>query len=112
MRSFCFQQGHTDVVRALIVFGIDVNGQLNGTTDSRQHKCKFRRLKMLDMLLSDSIPMVIQSACVLHNFILEMGLVDDDVIVNDKDAPDPEQEEATDGAHDRILCNPGCAEMK
>lgn len=33
-------------------------------------KCKFRRLKYLDMLLEEEIPSIIGSCCVLHNFIL------------------------------------------
>lgn len=40
-------------------------------------KCKFRRLKYLDMLLESEIPDVIVSCCVLHNFILDCEGVDE-----------------------------------
>nr|XP_027215952.1 uncharacterized protein LOC113808677 [Penaeus vannamei] len=33
-------------------------------------KCKFRRLKCLDMTRVDKMPLIITAACVLHNFIL------------------------------------------
>ena len=33
-------------------------------------KCKFRRLKYLDMKLEQEIPVVISACCVIHNFIL------------------------------------------
>ncbi|KAH3735132.1 hypothetical protein DPMN_041594 [Dreissena polymorpha] len=34
-------------------------------------KCKFRRLKYLDILMELEIPVVISAWCVLHNFILQ-----------------------------------------
>lgn len=34
-------------------------------------KCKFRRLKYLDMAKIDFVPTVITAACVLHNFIIK-----------------------------------------
>ena len=40
-------------------------------------KCKFRRLKHLEMHLEQEIPVVIASCCVLHNFILKYETVDD-----------------------------------
>lgn len=41
-------------------------------------KCKFRRLKYLDMKVMDKIPQVICAACALHNFILLTEKLDND----------------------------------
>lgn len=42
-------------------------------------KCKFRRLKYLDMARIDMVPAVIVAACVLHNIILRNdGIVEDE----------------------------------
>jgi hypothetical protein len=39
-------------------------------------KCKFLRLKHLEMHLEQEIPVVIASCCVLHNFILKYETAD------------------------------------
>lgn len=49
-------------------------------------KCKFRRLKHLEMHLEQEIPTVIVSCCILHNFILKFETVDfDDLLSSDND---------------------------
>lgn len=47
-------------------------------------KCKFRRLKYLDMARIDLVPSVITADCVLHNFILhhEGIRVDEQIDIN------------------------------
>ncbi|XP_060598026.1 putative nuclease HARBI1 [Ruditapes philippinarum] len=46
-------------------------------------KCKFRRLKHLDMLMVEEIPVTITSCCVLHNYILENDCDDSEESVDD-----------------------------
>ncbi|KAJ8979101.1 hypothetical protein NQ317_014113 [Molorchus minor] len=41
-------------------------------------KGKWRRLKYIDMSLSEEIPNVILAACILHNFVLNREMVDSD----------------------------------
>ena len=69
-------------------------------------KCKFRRLKYLDMKMEDNIPVVITSCCVLHNFILRE---EKDIEINEYEAECDVGEEAVGageegqntGAHDK-----------
>ncbi|XP_060560834.1 putative nuclease HARBI1 [Ruditapes philippinarum] len=63
-------------------------------------KCKFRRLKHLEMHLEQEIPVVIGSCCVLHNFILKYETVDVDDI-DDIDTLQA-QEAPTDRGRDRM----------
>lgn len=58
-------------------------------------KCKFRRLKYLDMARLDCVPSVITAACVLHNFILSQdGIVryddENEFVVREDDANNEE----------------------
>ncbi|XP_046571000.1 putative nuclease HARBI1 [Haliotis rubra] len=46
-------------------------------------KCKFRRLKYLDMQLTEEMCNFIVAACVLHNFILMREMFHDDIIGDD-----------------------------
>ncbi|WAR16241.1 HARB1-like protein, partial [Mya arenaria] len=57
-------------------------------------KCKFRRMKYLDMQKAEEIPVVISSCCVLHNFILDHEH-DSDIVADTTD--DVVEEQAYDG---------------
>jgi hypothetical protein len=46
-------------------------------------KCKFRRLKSLDMHLQEEIPEVITACCVVHNVILDCEMVEEDITLDD-----------------------------
>ena len=41
-------------------------------------KCRFRRLKFLDMKSMEKIPVVIVAACVLHNMLLNLDFPDEE----------------------------------
>ncbi|XP_060579048.1 putative nuclease HARBI1, partial [Ruditapes philippinarum] len=46
-------------------------------------KCKFRRLKSLDMHLQEEIPEVITACCVVHNVILDCEMVEEEITLDD-----------------------------